>query len=376
MEDETRISLKDARRLVVKIGSRSLLSPKDDAFSRLATQVAQQREAGRLVTVVSSGAVALGRKRLGFSRRPKNVAKLQAAAAAGQSGLIRAFEEAFQAHDLIIAQVLLNPSDLTDRDRYLNARAALDALLELGVVPIINENDTVSTEELQFGDNDQLAAMVATLVGADLLLMLTDVEGVLDEHGQRIRTVVDSNSNSIASAVRPPDANGFGLGGMTSKIASASRATRRGVPVVIGPAADKHVIHRVLAGEDVGTLLCPRGARLTSRKHWIAFTLQAKGFIVVDEGASRALRREGSSLLPAGVVGVRGDFDAGDAVTVVERDGREVARGLARYGVRDVARLAGASSSDIARRIGYHDGDAIIHRDDLAVGVDETAEPE
>lgn len=363
MSDELRNGLREARRVVVKIGSRSLAGEHAEArFAAVAAQLAAERSPGRAVVLVSSGAIAMGIERLGLGGRPKSIAKLQAAAAAGQSRLMRAWEEAFAAHGVHVAQVLLTHADLADRDRYLNARASIDALLEFGAVPVINENDTVAVEEIRFGDNDQLAAMVATLVGADLLVLLTDVEGLLDDGGHRVPVVRDDQA--VEPLIRPVT-DGVGTGGMASKVDAARRATRRGVPVVIADARHDGVVARILRGEDVGTLFLPQGAALASRKHWIAFTLKPRGAVLVDGGAAAAVALHKKSLLPAGVVGVRGDFEPGDAVRIVGPDGREIARGLARYGTRDVARLAGARTSDIEMRIGRYGGDEIVHRDDM-----------
>jgi len=360
-----RSDLADARRLVVKIGSKSIArtgGARLERFAMLAAQVAALRADGRSVVLVSSGAIAMGYERLGLRSRPKSIALLQASAAAGQSLLMRAYEEAFAAHEVHVAQVLLTHADLADRDRYLNARAALDALVELGAVPIINENDTVSVEEIKFGDNDQLAAMVATLVGADLLVLLTDVEGLLDPSGARVDVVRDIKE--VESFVRPSTAE-IGSGGMASKLSAARSATRHGVPVVACDARDDEVLRKVLSGEPVGTLFLPQGARMASRKHWIAYTLKPRGTIVVDDGAASAIVSSKRSLLPAGVVGVRGDFEPGDAVRIVSTNGTEIARGLARYAMRDVARLAGSKTSDIESRIGRYGGDEIVHRDDM-----------
>jgi glutamate 5-kinase len=264
--DRTRSALHDTKRIVVKIGSRALCA-EGGRFVQVVEQLATQVEVGRKVILVSSGAVALGRERLGLMKRPKKVALLQAAAATGQSLLMRAYEDAFEARGIHVAQVLLTHDVVSDRDRYLNARGALDELLKLGVVPIINENDTVSIDELRFGDNDQLAAMVCTLIGADLLVLLSDVEGVLDDVGTRISLVRDVGA--IEHFIRPPD-DDLGLGGMQSKIEAARRATLRGLPVAIGPAASADFLDKLLRGEDVGTLLLPHGSPLPSRKHWIA----------------------------------------------------------------------------------------------------------
>ncbi len=360
---EARQALREARRVVVKIGSRSLLAS-PDRFGRLARQVAALRADGRSVVLVSSGAIALGRARLGLDKRPKDIARLQAAAAAGQSRLVRAWEDAFEPHGIPAAQVLLTHADLGDRDRYLNARRALEALIELGAVPIINENDTVAVEEIKFGDNDQLAAMVATLVGADLLVLLTDVEGVLDGTGARLPLV--SEIDDVLTFLRAPT-DDVGLGGMASKVEAARRATLRGVPVAIADARDAELLDHLLAGRDVGTLFLPKGAKLASRKHWIAYTLRPKGDVIVDGGAAEALRGGKASLLPAGVVGVRGEFEPGDAVRLIAADGAEIGRGLARYGTVDVARLAGAKGGEIEARLGRSGSGVVVHRDDLVV---------
>jgi len=361
--DETRSALRDCKRLVVKIGSRALCA-EGGRFAEVAAQVATQVEAGRKVVIVSSGAVALGRERLGLADRPKKVSLLQAAAATGQSLLMRAYEDAFEPLGIHVAQVLLTHDAVTDRDRYLHAREAIDELLRLGVVPVINENDTVSIDELRFGDNDQLAAMVCTLVGADLLVLLSDVVGILDDQEARIPLVRDVAD--IEHFIKPPEGD-VGLGGMQSKVEAARRATLHGLPVVVGPAASSHFLEDLMQGDDVGTLLLPHGSPLPSRKHWIAYTLKPQGRIVVDAGACRALEQRHASLLPAGIVSTTGSYKAGDAVLIVSESGKEVARGLARYGADAVNRLAGGQSRQIAERIGTHAGDEIVHRDDIVL---------
>jgi len=361
--DKTRSVLRDCKRLVVKIGSRALCA-EGGRFADVASQVATQVEAGRKVVLVSSGAVALGRARLGLTERPKKVSLLQAAAATGQSLLMRAYEDAFEPLGIHVAQVLLTHDAVTDRDRYLHARQAIDELLRLGVVPIINENDTVSIDELRFGDNDQLAAMVCTLVGADLLVLLSDVVGILDDQEARISLVREVAD--IEHFIKPPEGD-IGLGGMQSKVEAARRATLHGLPVVVGPAASSRFLNELMQGDDVGTLLLPHGSPLPSRKHWIAYTLKPQGRIVVDAGACRALEQRHASLLPAGIVSTTGSFKVGDAVLIVNESGKEVARGLARYGADAVNRLAGGHSQQIAERIGAHAGDEIVHRDDIVL---------
>lgn len=372
MTDGSRASLKDARRIVVKVGSRSIVGasldegarPGGGRFAQIAAEVAALRAEGRAVVIVSSGAVALGRGRLGYSAKPRAVAELQACAAVGQSLLMRGWEQALGAHGIAVAQMLLSHADLEDRERYLNARAALDALLELGAAPIINENDTVAVDEIRFGDNDQLAAMVCTLAGADLLVLLTDVEGLIDASGARVPLIEDLEAaRALVSEAR----GDVGSGGMSSKLDAARRAARRGVPVVIADARDPRIVEKTIAGEDVGTLVRPRGARLASRKHWIAFTLRPRGDLILDEGAVAAVREGRRSLLPAGIVGVRGHFSPGDLVILRDLRGAEIGRGLTRYGTEDVAKLAGARTADIEDRLGYHGPDEVVHRDDLVV---------
>lgn len=372
MTDGSRASLKDARRIVVKVGSRSIVGasldegarPGGGRFAQIAAEVAALRAEGRAVVIVSSGAVALGRGRLGYSAKPRAVAELQACAAVGQSLLMRGWEQALGAHGIAVAQMLLSHADLEDRERYLNARAALDALLELGAAPIINENDTVAVDEIRFGDNDQLAAMVCTLAGADLLVLLTDVDGLLDASGARVPLIEDLEAaRALVSEAR----GDVGSGGMSSKLDAARRAARRGVPVVIADARDPRIVEKTIAGEDVGTLVRPRGARLASRKHWIAFTLRPRGDLILDEGAVAAVREGRRSLLPAGIVGVRGHFSPGDLVILRDLRGAEIGRGLTRYGTEDVAKLAGARTADIEDRLGYHGPDEVVHRDDLVV---------
>jgi glutamate 5-kinase len=365
--DSPRKALETAKRIVVKIGSRSIVQGErsgEGRFQNIADQIVALHKLGRTVILVSSGAVAMGCEKLGLSSRPSSIDQLQAAAAIGQPRLIQAYERAFAAAGLPVAQLLLTHAEVADRRRYLNVRAALEAMLEMGALPIINENDTVSTEELQFGDNDQMAALVAPMVGADLLVLLTDVEGLLDEHKRRIPVVTDVEG--IEPLIWAKD-NALSLGGMSSKVSAAHKACQGGLPVVIGPARDPHALPKIARGEDVGTLFMPAGAALASRKYWIAYTRRPRGTLSVDAGAARAVVADKRSLLSAGIVSVRGVFHAGDAVSIVGPDGQEVARGLVRYDARDIERLLGARSEHIEERLGFHRGDEMVHRDDLVV---------
>jgi len=362
--ENPRRALSSAKRVVVKIGSRAIMSGDEGRFQMMADQAAELIRRGHSIVIVSSGAVGLGCKRMGIVSRPKALPMLQAAAAIGQSRLMQAYEDAFAKHGIPVAQVLLTHAAVKDRERYINVQRAMDALFELGCVPIINENDAVSTEELKFGDNDQLAAMVAPLVSADLLVLLTDVEGLLDDN--KVRIPVVSDPEQVRQFIWQHSSN-VSLGGMLSKVGAAERALRGGLPVVIGPASDTHVLQRIMDGEDIGTLFMPAGVKLASRKHWIAFALKMRGVITVDDGAARALVQHKRSLLAAGITGVRGEFEADDAVSIENGEGRELARGLVRYDVTDVRKLLGARSDEIEQRVGHFVGEEIVHRDDLVV---------
>jgi glutamate 5-kinase len=358
-----RAGLSKAQRIVVKIGSRALAGERD-LVAELGRQLAELDDGKRSFVIVTSGAIALGCARLGYRKRPKEMAKLQAAAAAGQSVLMQRYSEVLGKSGHVAAQVLLTHADLSDRERVNNARQALAALLEARAIPIINENDTVSTDEIRFGDNDQLAAMVAPLVSADLLLLLTDVDGVLDEDGIRIPVMHDGAKLGTVRTEGP------GTGGIRSKVDAAVKASRSGATVVIGPALAPNVIADVISGEDVGTLFLPHPSALRARKHWIMYTLRPLGAVLVDDGAARALRSGKSSLLPVGVLGVRGEFHVGDAVRLVTTDGSEIGRGLARLPSTDVARAAGKKGPDLELLFGAHGNGkdvVVVHRDDLVV---------
>jgi glutamate 5-kinase len=364
-----RAELSHARRIVVKIGSRLLADSPASRPAAIADQVVGLRRAGREIVIVSSGAIALGVRRLRLPGRPAELPALQATAAVGQSQLMQHWEHAFAAHDVVIGQVLLTHDDLGDRRRFLSARHTLRALLDHAVVPIINENDTVATEEIKFGDNDQLAALVCNLISADALLMLTDVEGVRDARGVRMPVVSDIERE--AAPVAGGATSGVGSGGMASKVGSARIVTRTGIPAVVAPGREADVIARVLAGEDVGTLFVPPARAgtgvLSSRKHWIAYGGKPAGRIVIDDGAARALREGKKSLLPAGITAVEGEFELGDTVSVATATGGELARGLAAYPAADLRKISGLQSAAIEATLGYKSLDEAIHRDDLVI---------
>ncbi|MEO6417822.1 MAG: glutamate 5-kinase [Polyangiaceae bacterium] len=361
MNETPRSAVAAARRIVIKLGSRTIASD-ETVYARLAASVAKARADGKSVVLVSSGAIALGTKKLGFRSRPKEMAKLQAAAAAGQSLLMRAYEEAFEVERVSVAQVLLTHADLADRVRGNNARAALAALLEAGAVPILNENDSVAVEEIKFGDNDQLASMVAPLVDANLLILLSDVEGLLDAAGKRVPVVHDH-----AEALKHvrPSVEGVGTGGMASKLEAARRAALGGAQVVVADARLDGVIDAILRGDDVGTLFSASPEPLSAKKHWIAFTLRPRGDVILDRGAADAVRAKGKSVLSIGVLGVRGDFRAGDAVRLLDVDAAELGRGLASCASEDAVRVAGKAKSDLPEALALFA--ELIHRDDMVV---------
>jgi len=363
-----------AKRIVVKVGTSSLtrdgqLQP--DRFTALARDVAALMEGGRQVVLVSSGAIAVGAHRLGWEHTGHSVREKQAAAAVGQIGLVELYQRRFGNLGRHVAQILLTRAGLEDRERFLNARHTMLELLRLGVVPIVNENDTVATEEIRFGDNDNLAATIVNAVGADLLVILTDVEGLYERAPQPdeptpplIRTV-DTITPAIEAAASGAGTR-FGSGGMITKLEAAKNAASSGAATVLCHGRKKEVLQRLAAGEKHGTLFAP-GDRLRGRKHWLAYTAKTRGRIVIDDGAVRALEERGRSLLPAGVLRVEGTFEIGDSVSCVNQQGEEIARGLTVYSSEDVAKLAGRATKEIDRVLGYSNGDEVLHRDDLVL---------
>lgn len=364
-----------AKRIVVKIGS-SLLTDNGQglnvpAIADWVSQMATLRHAGRDVVLVSSGSVAEGMSRLGFSSRPSTLHELQAAASVGQMGLVRNFENKFQQHGLLTAQVLLTHDDLSDRKRYLNARSTLLTLLGLNVIPVVNENDAVATDEIRFGDNDTLAAMVANLVEADLLIILTDQAGLFDSDpsinasAQLIEQA--SVNDSVLDQVAGGSRSGLGRGGMFTKIRAARLAARSGAATVIVSGKPADVIGRIVAGETLGTYLVPDVAKYAARKQWLAGQLQRKGVLELDDGAVKSLKNKGKSLLAVGVRDVSGDFVRGDLVSCVDKRNQEVARGLVNYNAEEVRKIAGKSSSEFEKILGYADDEELIHRDNLVL---------
>ncbi|MBK1700927.1 glutamate 5-kinase [Thiococcus pfennigii] len=371
----TRDKLSRTRRWVVKIGS-ALLTRNGQGLERAVlepwvNQIAARRIGGDDLVLVSSGAVAEGMARMGWARRPKALHELQAAAAIGQMGLVRAYEDCFAKHGLHTAQVLLTRDDLADRRRYLNARSTLRALLRLGVIPVVNENDTVATDELRFGDNDTLAALVANLIEAELLVLLTDQDGLFDSDPRanpQARLIderaVDDPSLDLAAG---ESASGLGRGGMITKVRAARLAARSGTATVIAPGGGDQVLVRIGRGEPVGTLLVPSQEPQTARKQWLAGQLQVRGRVTLDDGAVRALREQGTSLLAVGVRAVQGGFKRGEVVACLDAYGREVARGLINYDAGETARLMGQPSGRFEEILGYLVEPELIHRDNLVL---------
>ncbi len=363
------------RRWVVKIGSAMLTRDgrglDREAFASWVEQMAGWVDAGHELVLVSSGAVAEGMCRLGWTRRPRVLHELQAAAAVGQMGLVRAWETCFAKRGRHTAQILLTHDDLTDRARYLNARGTLRTLLELGVVPVVNENDTVATDELRFGDNDTLAALVANLTEADLLVLLTDQHGLFDADPRErpdARLIGEARVDDPAlDRVAGERAGGLGSGGMFTKLRAARLAARSGTATVIAHGREPRVLERIAAGEALGTLLIPARERNAARKLWLAGHLRPGGALTLDDGAVRALRQGGRSLLAVGITGVSGDFSRGEVVACRDASGRELARGLVNYGADEIERIKGLPSHAIAGVLGYVDDEEVIHRDNLVL---------
>ena len=370
-----RKQVRDCRRWVVKIGSAMVTGDgrglDREAIAAWARQLAELRREGREVVIVTSGAVAEGMARLGWEERPESLPRLQAAAAVGQMGLVEAYAEGLARFDTHSAQILLTHEDLVDRSRYLNARSTLRTLLDLGVVPVVNENDTVATDEIRFGDNDTLAALVANLVEADMLVILTDQPGLFEADPRkhpdaRLLDEVEAGDPRLES-MASPEGGRLGRGGMYTKVLAAKRAARSGAATIVTAGSESDVLCRLAAGETLGTHFRPAANRLAARKQWLAGQLRVRGRLEVDAGASRAVTAQGRSLLPAGVTAVSGEFRRGELVSIAGPDGREFARGLVNYPSGDAARLVGLSSREIAETLGYREENELVHRDNLVL---------
>ena len=371
---EARAALARTRRAVVKIGSALLTNAgagvDTEAIVRWVAQMAAARARGIEMVLVTSGAVAVGMQRLGQIARPHALHELQALAAIGQMGLAQIYESAFQYHGLHTAQVLLTHDDLSDRNRYLNARSTLRTLLDLNVIPVVNENDTVATEEIRFGDNDTLAALVANLVEADLLLILTDQAGLYDRDPRAhadAKLVAEGEAGDARLTAMAGGSGALGRGGMRTKLAAAEKAAHSGAATVIASGREENVLGRVLAGEAIGTHLRPSQERLAARKQWLAGPARVAGRLTLDAGAVRVIREAGKSLLPVGVKAVAGEFLRGEIVACLDPQGREIARGLVNYSAEEAARIIGHASDKIEVILGYVDEPELIHRDNLVL---------
>jgi len=367
--------MNDARRFVVKVGS-ALVTNRGEgldiaAIAQWARQIARLRALGREIVLVSSGAIAEGMQRLGWKTKPHRMHQLQAAAAVGQMGMVQGYESCFREHGLHTAQVLLTHADLADRQRYLNARSTLLTLLELGVIPIINENDTVVTDEIKFGDNDTLGALVTNLIEADCLIILTDQAGLYTADPRKFPTATllrEANAGDPALEKMAGSAGStIAKGGMLTKVLAAKRAARSGANTVIASGHEADVLLRLAQGEHVGTLLVAATTPLAARKQWLADHVQVTGRLTIDDGAVRALRSGGKSLLPIGVRGVDGEFERGALVACVDPEGAEIARGLVNYSAPEIRRIAGRPSGDIESTLGYVEELELIHRDNMVL---------
>jgi glutamate 5-kinase len=367
--------MRDAKRIVVKIGSTLItnhgVGVDHAAIGGWAAQIAALRKSGIDVVLVSSGAIAEGMQRLGWKKRPHEVNQLQAAAAVGQMGLVHVYESAFGAHGLHTAQVLLTHDDLADRKRYLNARSTLTTLLSLGVVPVINENDTVVTDEIKFGDNDTLGALVANLLEADWLVILTDQQGLFTADPRKDSTATQVHEARAGDPELEKMAGGagseLGRGGMLTKVLAAKRAARSGAGTIIAYGRERDVLQRLRAGELIGTCLVAETPSLAARKSWLAGHLKTSGALTVDAGAVRVLLQEGKSLLPVGVTAVEGNFERGEVVSCKSPDGIEIARGLVNYSAAETARILRKPSSEIEAQLGYVAEPELIHRNNLVL---------
>jgi len=375
VQAQYREQLKSSHRWVVKIGS-ALLTDDGAGLNKenikvWVEQIVNLKKQGLEIVLVSSGAVAEGMSRLGITERPKAVHELQAAAAVGQMGLVQAYESEFSQFGFHTAQVLLTHDDLSNRQRYLNARSTIRSLLDLNVIPVINENDTVVTDEIRFGDNDTLAALVANLIEADHLIILTDQEGLFDKNPRShsdAKIIQQAGANdTLLDSMAESTGGKFGSGGMLTKLRAARLAARSGTNTVIASGRNLNNLMRIYAAEDIGSLLFTDKKPDTAHKQWLAGHLQMRGTLVIDDGAEKVLNASGSSLLAVGIKSVDGDFNRGEVVACISLDGKQIARGLVNYNADEIRRLVGQPSNKISEILGYINEDEIIHRDNLVL---------
>jgi glutamate 5-kinase len=367
----------NVKRALIKIGT-GVLAGTDgldlNIVEQLVDEMVQLRSKGIQIVIVTSGAIASGKHRMGITGKLKSMPQKQACAAIGQGRLMRIYSNAFGKHSVYVAQILLTMSDLTDRTRFINVRNTLSRLMDWNVVPIINENDTVSVDEIKFGDNDHLAAMIANIIQADILINLTNTEGLFDRNPagkQRAKLIklvheITDEIESMATAEADP----LGMGGMRSKVIAAQKVTACGIPYIIARGKTKGILADVFAGKEKGTLFLPSPQPLTSREYWIAFTLKSRGKLFLDDGARNAIVNQGKSLLPSGIIRVEGDFNVGDPVICIGTDGKAFAKGLVNFNSADIQKIQGLKTAKIEQVLGHKDYDEVIHRDNMAVAKD------
>lgn len=374
MDKVRQATLAHVKKILIKVGS-AVLTGNDGLdlkiIDALVREMSDLIDKGYSVVLVTSGAIASGKHRLKITENLKSMPEKQAAAAIGQGRLMRIYSKAFEKHGHYVAQILLTLSDLTDRQRYLNVRNTLSTLMEWGAIPIINENDSVAVDEIKFGDNDNLAAMIANIIEADLFINLTSTDGLYDcnpsvSKKAKLIKVVSEFSEEIESAATG-ETSSAGTGGMKSKILAAKKVTAIGIPCIIASGKKENILADITSGKEIGTLFLPMADRLNSKKYWIAFTLRPRGRIVIDDGAKKALLEKGKSLLPSGIIDVEGNFDPGDPVTCVARDGSLLAKGLVNFNSSELNKIKGLKTSQISQVLGHKDYDEVIHRDNLAI---------
>jgi glutamate 5-kinase len=374
MKNIRKETLARTKKILIKVGS-AVLTGTDGldlkVIDGLVQEMSDLMHKGYSIVLVTSGAIASGKHRLNMTGTLKSIPEKQAAAAIGQGRLMRVYSKSFEKNGLYVAQILLTLSDLTDRQRFLNIRNTLSTLMEWGVTPIINENDSVAVEEIKFGDNDNLAAMIANIVEADLFINLTSTAGLYDCNPAEFKKakfipLVCEFTDEI-EAIATAETSALGTGGMKSKVLAAKKVTAIGIPCIIAPGRKKQILTDIIAGKEIGTLFLPMADRLNSKKYWIAFTLRSRGKLVVDDGARKALLEKGKSLLPSGIIDVEGDFVVGDPVSCVDREGMAVAKGLVNFSADEIRKIMGLKTTKIAQVIGHKDYDEVIHRDNLAI---------
>ena len=374
MENIRQNVLAHVKRILIKVGS-AVLTGNDGLdlkiINGLVRDMSSLVQNGYSVVLVSSGAIVSGKHRMNITGKLKSMPEKQALAAIGQGRLMRVYSKSFEKNGIYVAQILLTLSDVTDRQRYLNIRNTLSTLLEWGVIPIINENDTVAVDEIKFGENDNLAAMIANIIEADLFINLTSIDGLYDcnptvSKKARLIPVVGEFSEEIEAAATD-ETSSAGTGGMKSKVQAAKKVTAIGIPCIIAPGKNKKVLPDIMEGKEIGTLFLPMTDRLNSKKYWIAFTLHPHGKLIIDDGAKKALLEKGKSLLPSGVTGVEGDFDLGAPVSCVDSEGTILAKGLVNYNSSEIRKIKGLKTSQISQILGHKDYDEIIHRDNLVI---------